>query len=55
MSCKKFIETISKNSVVFNSLSDENKECILNYFSSGKGVIPCKKIKSHEDLKCVQD
>ena len=28
---------------------------ILGYLSSGKGVIPYEKIKSHKDLKCVSE
>ena len=37
------------------SLSDENKEWILEYLSGGKGVIPYEKIKSHHDLNCVPE
>ena len=36
-------------------MSDENKEWILEYLSTGKGVIPYEKIKSHEDLNCVPE
>ena len=39
----------------FSSLSDENKEWILEYLSTGKGVIPYEKIKPHEDLNCVPE
>ena len=39
----------------FSSLSDKNKEWILEYLSGGKGIIPYKKIKSHEDLKRVPE
>lgn len=36
-------------------MSDKNKEWILEYLSGGKGIIPYKKIKSHEDLKGVPE
>ena len=42
-SCSKFIGTNPRNSSVSNSLSDENKEWILDYSSGGKGVVPIKK------------
>ena len=47
-SFQKFIETNPTYSLVFNSLSDENKEWILDYLSA-------EKIKSHEDLNCVPE
>ena len=53
--CKKCIETNSTYSTVFSSLSDENKEWILNYLSGRKEVISYDKIKSHEDLNCVPE
>ena len=39
----------------FSSLSDKNKEWILEYLPGGKGIIPYKKINSHEDLKRVPE
>ena len=40
-------------SSVFNSLSDEIKEWILDYLSGGKGVNIYEKMKSLEDLNCL--
>ena len=31
------------------------KNWVLDYLCVGKGVIPCKKIKSHEDLDAVPE
>ena len=50
---KNLLKQNSTYSAVFNSLSDENKEQILEYLSGGKGVILYKTIKSPEDLNCV--
>ena len=36
---------------IFASLSEQEKNWILKYLSSGKGVIPYKKIKHYESLK----
>ena len=49
-SCQKFIEKNTTYLTFFNSFSDQDKEWILRYLSSGKGVIPYDKIKSYEDL-----
>ena len=54
-SCRKFIETNLTHFLVFNSLSDENKEWILDYLCGRKGVIPYEEIKSREDLNCVPE
>lgn len=54
-SCKKIYRKNPTDSANFLSLSDENKEWILEYVSRGKGVIPYEKIKLHEDLNCVPE
>ena len=42
-------------SSVFNSLSDEIKEWILDFLSGGKGVNIYEKMKSLEDLNCLSE
>ena len=54
-SCKKIYRKNPTYSANFLSLSDENKEWILEFLSRGKGVIPYEKIKLHEDLNCVPE
>ena len=53
--CKKFIEENPTYSPVFFSLSDENKNWILDYLCGGKRVIPYEKIKTLEDLDVVPE
>lgn len=52
---KNLLKQNSTYSAVFNSLSDENKEQILEYLSGGKGVILYEIVKSPEDLNCVHE
>ena len=49
-SCRKFIERNATYSTAFNSLSDQDKTGVLDCLSGGKGAIPYKLIKSHENL-----
>ena len=49
-SCEKFIRKHSLFSKTFDFLSDEEKGWVLNNFSSSKGVIPYKMIRSYENL-----
>ena len=37
----------------FNSLSEENKNWVLDYLYGGKGVIPYGKIKLFDELDCA--
>ena len=53
--CKKFIEENPTYSPVFLSLSDENKNWILDHLWESKGVIPYEKIKTREDLDAVPE
>ena len=46
-----FLETHPKYCFKYNLLSFENKMWVVNYLSSGKGVIPYESIKKWEDLK----
>ena len=48
--CKKFIESNSKLNFKFQKCSDVDQEWILNYLSSGKGVIPYKMITRFDFL-----
>ena len=52
---KNLLKQNSTYSAVFNSLSDENKEQILEYLSGGKGVILYEIVKFPEDLNCVHE
>ena len=54
-SCRRFIENKAIFSLVFNSLSDENQNWVLEYLCEVKGVIPYEKIKTDEDLNCVPE
>ena len=48
--CEKFIESNSKLNFKFQKCSDVDQEWILNYLSSGKGVIPYKIITRYNSL-----
>ena len=48
--CQKFLLQNEHCSSVFKSLTDEEKNFLLDYFSEGKGVIPYERLKSYEDL-----
>ena len=51
-SCLKFIQNNESYSGQFNYLVDDEKNwCQIG----GKGVIPCKKTESHEDLDAVPE
>ena len=45
-----FLEAHPKYSFKYNLLSRENKMWVIDYLSSGKGVIPHESIKTWEDL-----
>ena len=49
----KFIQNNETYSGPFNSLADDKKIRVLNYFCGGTGVIPYEKIKFLEDLDAV--
>ena len=49
-SCEKFIKIRGHFYQNFDSLSDEEKNWVLEYLSGGKGIIPYKMIRSYEDL-----
>ena len=54
-SYKKFIEKKNETySSVFNSLSDKNKNWVLEYLCGEKGVIPYEKIKTYGFGLCSQ-
>ena len=48
--CKKFIESDSKLNFKFQKCSDVDQEQVLNYLSSGKGVIPYEMITRYNSL-----
>ena len=48
--CKKFIESNSKLNFKFQKCSDVDQEWILNYLSSGKGVISYEMITRYDSL-----
>ena len=48
--CLKFIQNNETYSGPFNSLADDKKIRVLDYFCGGVGVIPYEKIKFHENL-----
>ena len=45
-----FLETHSRYKFKYNILTHENKMWVINYLSSGKGVLPYEMIKTWEDL-----
>ena len=54
-SCRKFVKKNETYSSVFNSISEGNKNWVLDYLCGGKGVIPYQMIKTFDDLDCVLD
>ena len=52
---KKFIESDPKLNVKFQKFSDVEKEWMLDYLSSRKGVIPYKMITRYDSLDIAPD
>ena len=53
--CRKFIEKNETYSLVFNSLSEENKNWVLDYLCGTNGVISYEKIKTFDDFDSVPE
>ena len=53
--CRKLIEKNEPYSLVFNSLSEENKNWVLDYLCGTNGVISYEKIKTFDDFDCVPE
>lgn len=49
--CKNFLQKHQYFKNIYNSLNKEDQIWILNYLSSGKGVVPYEKMKNHESLQ----